>query len=115
MIATRMAATPAHCRMISRIERSSIQLCMALRPGLAAVNTVVYGAMSRARNHGRSTFGTGLGKPGPEDAGEKRFYGAEGGTAGQGDGGVARQFLLAFRRYFRVPRRDPEALARDRG
>src|SRR6266513_2022678 len=28
MIATRMAATPAHCRMISRIEGSSIQWCM---------------------------------------------------------------------------------------
>ena len=42
------------------------------------------------------------------------FYGAEGGAAGQGHGGVARQFLLAFRRYFRVPCRDPERLARDR-
>src|SRR5207302_5776007 len=44
----------------------------------------------------------------------KRFYGAEGGTAREGDGGVARQFLLAFHRHFRVPRCGPEALARDR-
>src|SRR5882757_4181034 len=43
MIATRITATPAHCRMISSIEMASIQLCMVLRRALAAVNTVVYG------------------------------------------------------------------------
>ena len=45
---------------------------------------------------------------------EKRLYGAEGRAAGEGDGGVARQLLLAFRRHRRVPCRDPETLARGR-
>src|SRR4051812_41207568 len=96
MMDTAIPATPAHIRMISRIENPSIQLCMVMTPGLAAVNTVVYGAMAQGRNHGRSTLGAGLGQPGPEDTDEKRFYGAEGGTAGESHGGLARQFLLAF-------------------
>ena len=46
--------------------------------------------------HDRSTFRKGLARPGPEGTGEKRLHRAEGRTAGQGDGGVARQLLLAL-------------------
>ncbi len=57
--------------------------------------------------HERSALGKGLARPGPEGVGEPRLHRAEGGTAGQGDGRVARQLLLAFCRYRRVPCRDP--------
>ena len=80
---------------------------------LAPVNTQVYGGRAGNR-HDRSTFRERLARPGPENTGEKRLHGVEGGTAGEGDGGIARQLLLAFRRYRRVPRRDPRALARGR-
>ena len=82
-------------------------------PALAPVNTLVYGGMSQAR-HDRSTFRKRLARPGAESPGAARFHGAEGRAAGEGDGRLARQFLLAFCRYRRVPRRDPEALARGR-
>src|SRR5439155_10066217 len=82
---------------------------------LAPVNTVVYGELSQGMSHGRSTYGKRLARPGPQDPCQERLYGAEGGAARENDGGVAGQLLLAFRRYRRVPRRDPEALARGRG
>src|SRR3981189_1872612 len=47
-----MPATPAHCRMRSRIERASIQLCMVMTCRLVTVNTVVYGGMSQDGNMG---------------------------------------------------------------
>src|SRR5258705_12473493 len=47
-----MPATPAHCRIRSRIEKASIQLCMVMACRLAAVNTVVYGGMSQDGNMG---------------------------------------------------------------
>src|SRR5258708_40283387 len=47
MRATTIPATPAHCRIRSRIGNASIHYCMVL-PGLVApVNTAVYGALSQ--------------------------------------------------------------------
>ncbi len=87
-------------------------------PALAAVNTGVYGeALCPCRpsliNMADQLSGDRLARPGPEDTGEKRLHRAEGGSAGEDARGLARQFLLAFRRRRRVPCRRPRALARD--
>ena len=66
------------------------------------------------RRHGRSTFGQGLARSRAKSADNARVYGAEGRAVGEGDGGLARQLLLAFRRYRRLSGGDPEALARGR-
>jgi len=107
LVQNAIAAMPEDCRKRSRIGLISIQSCMVLFPALAAVNTLVYGWSSPGKMHDRSTLRQGLARSGPQDAGRERFHGVESRPAGQGDGGVARQLLLAFRRHRRVPRRDP--------
>src|SRR6266404_5091735 len=106
-----MAANPEHCSKRSRI---------------GALHTVLYGTRTGAggcqyscvwydvlaKENDRSTFRQGLARSGPQDAGRARFHGAESRAAGESIGGIARQLLLAFRRHRRLPRGDPQALAR---
>src|SRR3954451_20175571 len=97
---------------MSRISFSpSIHYCMVMKQGLASVNTVVYGHNVAGHKDERSVVGKGLARRGVESAGPHRLHRAEGRSAGEGDGGLARQLLLAFRRCRCVPRRAPEALA----
>ena len=100
----------AECRASDSLHTD----CMVLLPDCwRSVNTVVYG-VSQAGKHDRSISAKDWLDQGLKTLAEERLHGAEGRAAGEGDGGVARQFLLAFRRHRRVPRRDPEALARRR-
>src|SRR5579862_9380189 len=116
--ATTIAAMPAAERNMSCIGRLhsspysgvwractgwlalSIQWCMVAAAGTA---------------HGRSALRQRLAGSGHQDARPGRLYGAESRAAGQGDGGVTRQLLLALRRCRSVPCGNSQILARDRG
>ena len=110
--ATAIAATPAHCRKISRIGVLHTVLYGLWRCAGACQYSSVWW-MSQENMADQLSAKDWLDQ-GLRALAEKRFYGAESRTAGEGDGGFARQLLLAFRRYRRVPCRDPQALARDR-
>src|SRR4029078_11317008 len=73
MIATRIAAAPAHCIITSRIDEGSIQYCMDMSPRLAAVNTLVYGGLSQDGNMGDQLSAQDWLDPGAQTAGEKRL------------------------------------------
>src|SRR5262245_52957761 len=105
-----MASAPAPCSKKSRMT-TSVQLCMELRPDASGGQ---YSCVWSLYDD-RTALGPRLARPRSEGPGAARVCGPEGREARQDDGGVARQLLLAFRRYRRVPRRDPEALARRRG
>src|SRR5260370_13725788 len=102
MRATTIPATPAHCKIRSRIRDPSVHYCMVVPQLLAPVNTVVYGGLSQGTRHDRPTLRQRLARPGPESAGPQLLHRASGPAPGEGDGGVAPQFLLAFRRHRRV-------------
>src|ERR1700753_1818244 len=106
--AAAIAMTPETCNKKSCIG-SSIQLCMDLDLPLAPVNTVVYGGGMTDQLSAQDWLDPGLQDPGPHG-----LLWAQSGAAGQGDGRLARQLLLALWRYRCIPCGHPESLARDR-